>query len=159
MTTLKFAAINLERDFPFCLAARRDSYFCSFHTDEGCEASLAGYRERIEQRLLDPRWYYLHVWWGHTLIGQLEFRTFYDEPEIGYVQLFYLLPEYRGQGLASQLHALIEETLRDAGCTQVQLSVSRTNPTALRFYHRHGWRFYQPNPKHQETDFYRLQLV
>lgn len=92
-------------------------------------------------------------------MGQLEFRSFSDEPETGYVQLIYLFPEYRGRGLAAQLQAYIRQQLLGAGCKWAILSVSRTNVRALNHYRRFGWVFLRPNPKHQETDFYRLTLA
>ncbi|MBA8783300.1 MULTISPECIES: N-acetyltransferase [Aeromonas] len=105
------------------------------------------------------QWYYLHVWVGEQLVGQLEFRSFSDEPETGYVQLIYLFPEYRGTGLAAELQAYIRQQLLGAGCKWALLSVSRTNLRALNHYRRSGWTFLRSNPKHEETDFYRLELA
>ncbi|EHH1183085.1 GNAT family N-acetyltransferase, partial [Vibrio vulnificus] len=51
-----------------------------------------------------------------------------------------------------------ETELTRAGCNRAVLSVSRTNARALRFYKRNGWVYCRPNPKHDETDFYQLQL-
>ncbi|MNG89524.1 Acetyltransferase (GNAT) family protein [compost metagenome] len=104
------------------------------------------------------QWHYLHVWAGEQLVGQLEFRSFSDEPETGYVQLIYLFPEYRGSGLAAGLQAYIRHHLLGAGCKWAILSVSRTNVRALNHYRRFGWQFLRHNPKHAETDFYRLEL-
>ncbi|WP_258224372.1 GNAT family N-acetyltransferase [Aeromonas sp. HMWF017] len=75
------------------------------------------------------------------------------------MQLIYLFPEYRGCGLAAQLQAYIRQQLLGAGCKWAILSVSRTNVRALHHYRRFGWVFLRPNPKHQETDFYRLTLA
>ena len=92
-------------------------------------------------------------------MGQLEFRCFSDEPETGYVQLIYLFPEYRGTGLAAELQAYIRQQLLGAGCKWAILSVSRTNLRALNHYRCSGWTFLRSNPKHEETDFYRLELA
>lgn len=155
---LDFKTIDLERDYERCVQVRRDAYFCSFHTYDGFVEFISGYQERIRERLKQPEWFYLHVWAGETLVGQLEFRSFFDEPGTGYVQLVYLFPEYRGTGLAAELQAYIRHQLRIAGCKWVMLSVSRTNLRAINHYHRFGWQFLRPNPKHAETDFYRLRL-
>ncbi len=61
---LEFKKINLARDYEFCVAARQDAYVCSFHHNEGFEAFLAGYRERMATRLANKEWHYLHVWQG-----------------------------------------------------------------------------------------------
>ncbi|MGL6053445.1 MAG: GNAT family N-acetyltransferase, partial [Aeromonas salmonicida] len=109
-------------------------------------------------RLGQAQWHYIHVWVGEKLVGQLEFRSFSDEPETGYVQLIYLCPDYRGSGLAAGLQAYIRQQLLGAGCKWAILSVSRTNVRALNHYRRFGWQFFRHNPKHVETDFYRLEL-
>ncbi|WP_421321943.1 GNAT family N-acetyltransferase [Aeromonas veronii] len=156
---LEFNTIGLDRDYELCVQARRDAYFCSFHTHDGFADFIDGYRERIRERLGQAQWHYLHVWAGEQRVGQLEFRSFSDEPETGYVQLIYLFPEYRGRGLAAQLQAYIRQQLLREGCKWAMLSVSRTNVRALNHYRRFDWVFLRPNPKHQETDFYRLTLA
>ena len=100
------------------MQARRDAYFCSFHIHDGFADFIDGYRERIRERLGQAQWHYLHVWAGEQRVGQLEFRSFSDELETGYVQLIYLFPEYRGTGLAAGLQAYIRQQLLGAGCNQ-----------------------------------------
>ncbi|MNG88800.1 Acetyltransferase (GNAT) family protein [compost metagenome] len=155
---LEFKTIVLERDYERCVQARRDAYFCSFHTYDGFAEFISGYQERIRERLGEREWFYLHVWAGEKLVGQLEFRCFSDDPVTGYVQLIYLFPGYRGTGLAAELQVYIRHQLLSAGCKWAMLSVSRTNMRAINHYHRFGWAFLRPNPKHAETDFYRLGL-
>ena len=156
---LEFNTIDLDRDYEHCVQARRDAYFCSFHTFDGFADFIDGYRERISERLGQAQWHYIHVWVGEQLVSQLEFRSFSDEPETGYVQLIYLFPEYRGTSLAAELQAYIRQQLLGAGCKWAILSVSRTNLRALNHYRRSGWTFLRSNPKHEETDFYRLELA
>jgi ribosomal protein S18 acetylase RimI-like enzyme len=98
------------------------------------------------------------IWDDDRIIGQLEFSSISDEPDMGYVQLIYLFPEYRGTGLAAELQAHIWHQLLSMGCKWAMLSVSRTNLRAINHYRRFGWVFLRPNPKHEETDFYRLRL-
>ncbi|WP_434664550.1 GNAT family N-acetyltransferase [Aeromonas sp. NJAU223] len=156
---VEFKEINLERDFELCLEARRDAYFCSFHTHDGFAEFISGYRDKIQQRQTQPGWFYSHIWADEKLVGQLEFRSFSDDAETGYVQLIYLFPDYRGTGLAAQLQAYIRHQLCIAGCRWAMLSVSRTNVRALNHYRRFGWAWLSPNPKHVQTDFYRLSLA
>lgn len=113
----------------------------------------------MSERLKLPEWFYIHVWLDNQIAGQLEFRSLSPEPNTGYVHLIYLKPEYRGLGIAKQLQDYIKTNLLNAGCDYAQLSVSRTNARAMKFYLRNGWSFVKPNPKHAETDFYQLDLT
>ncbi|SHO55762.1 GNAT family N-acetyltransferase [Vibrio quintilis] len=150
--------IDPDRDFACCVAARRDAYLCSFGSDEGFETFLCGYQARMRERLTQPEWYYYHVRVNGEIAGQLEFRNFSPQPETGYVNLIYLTPAFRGTGLAGQLQQFIFETLSQAGCKQVMLSVSRINQRALSFYEKSGWTYLRPNPKHPLTDFFLYVL-
>lgn len=152
---IEFEPIDINSDFDLCVAFRRDSYFCSFNTYDGYEESIVGYRERMTKRLASPEWFYRHVWLDDEVIGQLEFRSFSDYPDTGYVHLIYLVPDYRGTGVVDQLEEYIAEQLSGAGCVYAILSVSRLNERAIRHYTRWGWDYFAPNPKHGTTDFYR----
>ena len=121
---IKFKNIAIEQDFGHCLRFRRDSYFCSFQTYIGYEASVQGYEERMHLRLQDPRWHYVHLWDNNNLVGQLEFRSYSDFAHTGYVHLIYLIPAYRGTQAAAQAQDYIAQTLVAEGCTQAILSVS-----------------------------------
>ncbi|MDK3165450.1 hypothetical protein QPK60_15065, partial [Aeromonas caviae] len=61
--------------------------------------------------------------------------------------------------LAAELQVYIRQQLLGAGCKWALLSVSRTNLRALNHYRRSGWTFLRSNPKHEGTDFYRLELA
>ncbi|OOF06046.1 N-acetyltransferase, partial [Salinivibrio sp. MA427] len=58
---LTFRPINLETDFAYCVAARRDAFVCSFGSDAGFEDFLAGYFERVSERMNQPEWFYRHI--------------------------------------------------------------------------------------------------
>lgn len=155
---LVFKPIDVQQHYEQCVAFRQDAYFCSFQSLTGFEQFLSGYRERMVERIHNPRWFYRHVWSDEQIIGQLEFRTYCEIDDIneqtGYVNLIYLKAEYRGKGLAGKLQDYIAEQLIAAGCQRCLLSVSRTNLRALSHYQRFGWHFLKPNPKHVMTDFY-----
>lgn len=129
-----------------------------FDTYVGFEDSVAGYRERMSDRLTASQWHYIHIWCDNRIIGQLEFRSFSETPGTGYVHLIYLIPSYRDLGVANIAEDFIAWTLTSQGCKQVILSVSRTNQRAVKHYMRHGWEFQKSNPKHQATDSYVRQL-
>ncbi|PWR00735.1 GNAT family N-acetyltransferase [Leucothrix pacifica] len=131
-----FKQVNLKRHFNLCYEFRRDSHFCSFGTYEGYEESVIGYQEKIQQRLNNPSWHYLHIWHEQKIIGQLEFKSFSFLENTGYVHLIYVIPEFRGLGVADKAEMLIAEKLKNQGCVQSLLSVSRENERAVRHYRR-----------------------
>ena len=155
---LVFKDVDLEHDFSKCFNFRRDSYLCSFDSLNGFESSIHGYKERIKSRIKSSEWFYKHVWLNSEIIGQLEFRSFSDEPNLGYVHLIYLTKQYRGLGIAESLQEYIEIILSEKGCTGALLSVSCNNLRALRHYKKNGWVYYRKNKKHELTDFYLKQF-
>lgn len=155
---ITFRQISIEDNFDLCMEARKDAYFCSFGHYDGFEDFIVGYRKRIIERLTEPNWFYIHIFVSGQFAGQLEFRSFSIEPNTGYVHLIYLKPNFRGLGLAVKLQEYIVSVLIQEGCKRALLSVSRTNTRALTFYKRYGWEFARKNPKHDETDFYQLEL-
>ena len=155
---IEFKPINIDADFSYCLEFRRDSYFCSFGTYDNYENSVIDYESKMRQRTIDSHWYYYHIWCCNEIIGQLEFRSFYDLPETGYVHLIYVIPKYRGKDIAKLAQKFIADTLIINNCKNAMLSVSRTNIRAIKHYKRFGWRYLKPNPKHEITDFYLCQL-
>lgn len=155
---IKFKPIDIDDNFSHCLEFRSDSYFCSFGTYENYENSVVGYKDRIRQRSLESNWYYCHIWCGDEIIGQLEFKTFSDFPETGYVHLIYVVPKYRGLGVSRLAQSFIIETLITKNCKSAMLSVSRINKRAINHFKRFGWQYLKPNSKHEVTDFYWCQL-
>lgn len=153
-----FKPIDVDKDFGHCIEFRRDSFYCSFHTYEGYEESITHYKTRVCQRIQEEQWHYFHIWDEALLIGQLEFRSFSELPNTGYVHLVYVIPAYRGEGIADLAQKFILDTLISQGCDQAMLSVSRTNRRAVKHYKKHGWSYLQPNPKHDVTDFYIRKL-
>ncbi|MEW8977091.1 MAG: GNAT family N-acetyltransferase [Symbiobacterium sp.] len=75
---------------------------------------------------------------GFLLIGiRPDDRT--GEPQ-GYMADIYLMPEYRGRGLAKQMHELGEQYLRWLGIRQVTNWVHATNPLGQKASHARGFR-------------------
>ena len=58
----------------------------------------------------------------------------------------YIKPHYRGHGFADQLVKAIIDHARSV-VTQLHLSVTTINPTALKLYQRHGFQIYGTEPK------------
>jgi ribosomal protein S18 acetylase RimI-like enzyme len=62
----------------------------------------------------------------------------YNETEIGYVNLFYLIPEYRNKGLGKELIRYAERFFRQFNVSEYHLRVSPTNKRAIRLYNNYG---------------------
>lgn len=57
----------------------------------------------------------------------------------GWVTDLYVVPAHQGQGLGRQVFAFVDELLRAAGASCVELVVERDNAEALAFYRRLGF--------------------
>jgi len=90
----------------------------------------------------------VHVWSGQTIVGQLEMGEHKSVPRMGYVNLYYLVPAYRGRGLGRSLDEYTTTFLRGLGFACARLNVSPTNHQAVRFYLKNGWRDLGPHERH-----------
>lgn len=76
-----------------------------------------------------------------------------------YLDFFYLLPLYQGQGLAGQLLDYMLQLACDMGAEAVSSDISIT---ARAFMERHGWRVLQKNENKRNEEIlinYRMQLT
>jgi ribosomal protein S18 acetylase RimI-like enzyme len=145
---LCFIPIDLETHAAICVAFRRDSFVCSFGVDRFFdEAGPDGvnYLGRLRSHIARFPDGYLHVWRGDEVVGQLEMQI-RDAPQIGYVNLFYLIEPLRGVGLGGQLQDRAVTFMQHHGVKTMQLSVSPSNVRALAYYRKHGWRNAGPRP-------------
>ena len=134
----RFETINIQRDLETCIQFRRDSYFVSFGTYSGFEADMHSYSERMQDRLKLLPHGNCHLWIKDEIIGQTEMKLV-DSPNIGYVSLLYIIPEFRGQGFGEVLLRHAVEVFSKLNKSELQLSVSNSNQQALSFYNKHGW--------------------
>ena len=158
---LKFRTIDLEKYGDLCIAHRRDSYARSFpdgadrfDRENGLDGS--GYLGWLQERIDEYPEGCVHGWDGDTIVGQLEMRIRPDGS--GYVNLYYLTPEYRGSGAGDELQAYAEAEFRRSGVTVARLSVSPTNTRAVRYYAKHSWKDLGPRPGHPEVHLFELPL-
>jgi ribosomal protein S18 acetylase RimI-like enzyme len=152
--TLTFKPIDLRAAAALCVRFREDSFVVSFgHAEDFHEPDGRGaerYLAWVEARqALDPS-FCTHVWLDGAIVGQLEFGPGGDEAAIGYVNLYYLVPEHRGQGWAKHLDDHVCTQLASRGFTSARLSVAASNQRAIRFYERQGWRDLGPRPNRPE---------
>lgn len=151
---LSFKPIDLTADAEVCIQFRRDSFICSFGNDgffDGAGPHGVDYLERLRKRQAKFPDGYVHVWHRGRIIGQMEMQIL-DEPPIGYVNLFYLIPEMRGSGAAASLHAYAMAFCTKHRVRLARLSVSPTNLRAIAFYQKHGWRNIGPRPGRNEVN-------
>ena len=135
---MEFIPIDIEQHRDYLIPFRKDSFIVSFGTDEGLgdeEKYLDWVQQQAQQ---NPKGFVLVVENG-TPIGQLELTLKpFAGKEIGYVNLYYLVPEKRGMGLGLRLHAYAMQYFKDSGLNEYHLRVSPTNKSALAFYKKNG---------------------
>ena len=118
----------IPADLRDAFTALHETCFPGTHT--GAATILAG-----EQHYLPP----LGVRSDGALLGYVALTA---EPEFGRAQVEYLgvAPDHRGRGLATELvRAAVHAALRDPRIGVVSLTVSATDPAALRVYRKAGF--------------------
>jgi len=135
--------IDLARHAADCIAFRRDAYLASFGTSQGIDEEMgadnARYLEGLCARIAQVPEGNAHLWSGERIVGQTEMRLAEGEAGVGYVNLFYLLPEFRGKGLGRMLHEHAVAVFARLGRRTLRLSVSARNAAAIAFYRKLGW--------------------
>jgi GNAT superfamily N-acetyltransferase len=77
------------------------------------------------------------------IIGLLEYKSGQKNLEgelTGYINLIYLLPEYRGKKLGLELQNYIFSKFIFDGCSSAYLRYLPKNVGAGNFYKKHGWK-------------------
>jgi RimJ/RimL family protein N-acetyltransferase len=155
--------IAIDRDLETCIRFRRDMYLASFGTPEGLEEEMgpgdALYVEQLRARAAQLPEGNAHLWEGSRIVGQTELRLLEDEPGVGYVSLFYLVPECRGQGLGRMLQDHALEVFRARGMRAMRLSVSARNAPAIAFYRKLGWVTTGTRPHRHPMEFMEFPLA
>ncbi len=133
---LRFRPIDVERDLGIAAAHRRDSFVVSFgHAEPLDEGKYVRYLAQLAERLPGG---VVFAFLDDAIVGQIEAQV--RPGGTGYVNLFYLVPAWRGRGLGQQLLEYAVALFREQGVTQIELAVSPTNAPAVRFYEKHGYR-------------------
>jgi ribosomal protein S18 acetylase RimI-like enzyme len=140
-STLEFKPIDIEQYQDLCVQFRADSFVCSFgsvdrfYKEDGSGAN--SYLQWLRQRIIEiPN---SCVWQGERIIGQMEMSRWTHNPNIGYVNLFYLVPAFRGWGFGQQLDRYAVNFFNQLGCQSARLSVNPKNLVAVKFYLKRGW--------------------
>jgi RimJ/RimL family protein N-acetyltransferase len=149
--TLNYRTIDSRRDARLAVAHQLDACICSF----GNAARFQGrarYLAWLQSKLEEFPEGFLLAFAGDQCVGQLELEVPYGL-NTGYVNLFYLTPEFRGRGFGSALHLRAEIYFRNWEASRVELHCSPTNQRALRFYAKLGYR-----PEHTNDDRALLKM-
>lgn len=148
---MEFRTIDVEKDRATIIAFRKDSYVVSFGSEEGFGDEDEYIRRIADRARRFPDGLVLIEEAGQP-IGQMELQiVLYEGSYIGYANLFYLIPAYRGKGYGRQLIAYAEHFFESYGVKTYQLRVAPTNLAALHLYEKCGIRLLekeenQPNP-------------
>src|SRR5579883_2311422 len=136
--SLEFKPIDLEKHADLCIAFTQDTH----RLTEGPKAvfeGAVGYIERMREKLAADPMSCLFAWLKGEVVGQVNLGVFGPDPSIGYINVFYVTPERRGTGIASEMERYACARLRAAGFSEARLSVAWANKRAVRFYEKHGW--------------------
>lgn len=130
-------------DEALCAQFRREMYVASFGTEEGLDEEMgagdASYLGRLRAHIAELPEGNAHLWHGERIVGQIEMRLPGDALHVAYVSMFYVAPEYRGQGLGRMLHEHAVEVARRRGRPMLRLSVALANRHAIEVYRKLGW--------------------
>ena len=140
-----------------CLRFREDPVVCSFGSAERLheyagkdgERHLQWLRDKLSENPLSC----VHVWRDSRIIGQLEMGRWKEDRTVGYVNLYYLIPEFRGKGKATTLDQYVTLFFTGLGIARARLSVAPGNERAVRFYSSHGWKDLGPRPGAAEVHY------
>lgn len=153
---LTFQPINLVKSSDLCVRFREDSFIVSFgdsfrfyeEDNKGDQRYLKWLEEKISKNPASA----IHVIEGSKIIGQIELGVFKNDPEIGYVNLYYLIPEKRGIGFSRYLDEYVTQYFLGFGFKKCRLSVSPSNVRAVRFYEKNGWKDIGPREGQPEVN-------
>jgi ribosomal protein S18 acetylase RimI-like enzyme len=138
-----FRPVDLDAHLDVCQRFRIDTHICAFGSAEGFHKpdgrGPESYAVWLREKATKLPGCLVHLWQGERIVGQIEMGRLASDPAIGYVNLFYLIPELRGQGWGSLLEAYAWTFLSGLGCQALRLSASPTNLPAWHFYQRGGW--------------------
>lgn len=138
----EFIDLDIDKNRELIIDFRADSFVVSF----GNADMLYGDDGKGAERYIDLlrkrnqfKGSCVHAIYNGQIIGQIELRAMKDQADEGYVNLFYLSPQFRGRGLGVHLDKYAEDFFRMNKMKCAYLNVSPTNEMALKFYEKCGW--------------------
>lgn len=153
---IEIRRMDLNSHKELCIELREDSFRVSFPDSWRKHWDADGYSNWIEKHAEKYPDGALHVWHRGRIIGQLEFSYSADN---GHVNLYYLVPEYRGKGYGILCHEHVANTLIKSGCKTATLRVSPENSRAIKFYEKLGWSDLGIEPDYGNVHKFAINLV
>jgi ribosomal protein S18 acetylase RimI-like enzyme len=151
--TITFDTID-SNNKRFITKFRKDAHIISFGNDNDYdEEAYIDFALRGAQRFPDGFVFVLH---NDKIIGQIEMQIKDNNGEkMGFINLFYLIPEQRGKGVSNNLISYAMSFFKKGGCNYCILRVAEGNYRAIRFYEKYG--FYKIS-KENELIVYRSDI-
>lgn len=135
---LTFEAIDVMKHQAKVITFRKDSFRVSFGDTSGFGDEEDYLRWLEEKKHAFPAGFML-VREKDAYIGQLELSIKeYNGESIGYIHLFYLVPEKRGQGKGLELYQYAKQFFLQYKVASYELRVSPSNTAAINFYRKIG---------------------
>ncbi|WP_174730494.1 GNAT family N-acetyltransferase [Mesobacillus harenae] len=135
---MDFKPIDIHQHQKYVIPFRRDSFVVSFGTDMDFGEEQE-YLDWLKQQSAKYPEGFVLVFENDIAIGQLELTMKqYEGKDIGYVNLYYLIPEKRGMGLGSKLHDYALNFFKANSLKEYHLRVSPSNQNAVAFYQKNG---------------------
>ena len=116
---LTFTPVDLKSYEDVCVQFSEDAFVESFgdakrfHEEDGKGSER--YRVWLRERLAKDPTSVVLVWNASKIIGQVTAGKWKVDPSVGYVSLYYLIPEMRGKGIATQLLKKVCEVALEEG--------------------------------------------
>ena len=151
---IKFLPINTTRDLERAVEFRRAGFIAAFGDANDFDVADGNgahqYRELMLRRCDIQPLMHVHMWKNEQIIGQIEAHPLTKNPLVGYVNFYFLLPEFRGTGLGQLLDEYMTEVFNNVGCTIMQLRATPSNQRALKYYQKLGYTV-EKDPEAPET--------
>ncbi|MGF1681582.1 GNAT family N-acetyltransferase [Photobacterium minamisatsumaniensis] len=137
---MEFVPVNLQKHLGLCIEFRKDAHIVS-HGDT-VDFSLSDTKAWFDRLSTNSKAGFFHLVNDNQIIGQTEFisglKDEYDQL-YGYINLLYLTPEHRSQGLGNILQNFIFTRFQNHNCEYALLRYWPSNIQGKSFYRKHGW--------------------
>ncbi|WP_338418771.1 GNAT family N-acetyltransferase [Paraliobacillus zengyii] len=138
MIKINFEEIDIKKHRDTVVEFRKGSFKVSFGDTSGF-GEEEDYLRWLDKKIKDFPEGFVLVEEDGKYIGQLELTIrAYEGIAIGYVNLYYLIPEMRGLGKGKELHDYAKKVFLNNKVSEYHLRVSPSNTTAIKFYHTIG---------------------
>jgi GNAT superfamily N-acetyltransferase len=134
---LSYRTIAPRLDARAAVAHQLDACVCSFGDAARFQGAVR-YLRWLESKVDEFPEGFLMAFAGDDCVGQLELEVPYGA-SVGYVNLFYVTPPFRGLGFARALHDRASMYFRGWEASRIELHCSPTNERAMRFYRKLGY--------------------